>query len=640
MNNYRAPGGTSHGGDQIRRDRHDIPELRAALHRAAAAQQESTRLALQILDRLEQQQNQQNGVQQDTGQQSRPRRPDVWPTTPTVPTTPPPARTAPVNTSPVKPRDNITLAVSVLGAAITVIGLVFLAVQAFSRGWLGPGAAVTIAAVLCMLLVVAAVLVHRRSPDGPAAPALLATGVLGALTDLWVVMFALEWLDTAAGVGLGTLITVGGLATAWHWRRQALAAAQVIVGALFITPTVLHLLDLTESARFETASLTILALVGAVATWQRRWPVVQVSSGVVFAVSISILVYDGDIPTLSAAAAIGVAIMTSLSTAEPFSSPTVAAIGRWIPVSVVPVLYLTGLTGAQHDSWSSSLTITIALVIGTATASVGVVWPLSGGGSLRSMTPQTTALVPAAYCGIFSLTLICLSQQSPKAPVASSLWMLALLVLLTGVVLISDRLPTPLTWVLFGVVVLAALPRAVNAWFPSYLDSTLVPLSQWPVLVLLAIPGYLLLRRAGGLGATREIALTVAAVLGVIVSSAIPLTCLSISNKESAFMTGHLLMSVLWMGAGVAVLLRGNGSVGLSIAAAATAKLVFFDLAALSGLIQVAAFVICGVILLVSGVLRDNSGTKGSGSRATQATQGPQGPQDPQNSPRPRAPGR
>ena len=506
-------------------------------------------------------------------------------------------------------RDRITLTISILGATITVIGLVFLAVQAFNRGWLGPGTAVAGAAVLCLALGVAAVQVHRRHPDGPTAPALLTAAVLGGYTDLWVLVFGLEWMHSAVGISVGAVISIVGLGLAHLWDRQALATTLVITGGLFITPAALHVLDATGAARFETISLAVLGLVGSAATWRRVWRSTEISAGVVFAIAAITFAVDSELLPLTLLSLLGIATMTGLSLGAADLPGLTLAVGRWIPVTVIPVFCLLS---ASADAWGDGTTATVGIAIAAVTAAIALGWsvlnstPLRPAPDLGEAAGTVRSLAVAAVCAFPTLVVVALARQDQDAPVASMVWVLGVLAVTVGVLLISDRLPLAVPWMMLGLSVVACLPRMAPAWFPEELGADVTAVTQWPVLVALAVPGALVLRQAGDLGATKEIVLTVTAVLGVMVTSAIPLICLSVSDTDGSFMAGHLVMSVLWMATGVAVLLRGNAPTGLAIAVAATAKLVFYDLAALSGLIQVAAFVICGVTLLVSGYLRES----------------------------------
>lgn len=592
----------------------DIASLRkslaAAVERSAAAHRETERIASEILDRLD-----------DISVTDQSRRPEHWPSRPPVrPAQPPPrqgpeqeqarthspalSRVSGVVTRAGTDRDRVTVGVSVLGAVITVIGVVFLAVQAFTRGWLGPATAVTAGACLCLALIVASFMVHHRWPAGPTAPALLSVGVLGLFTDLWVLVFGLGWLSPAVGV-IGVAATcAAGLMTAWWWNRQVLAVALILAGTGFLTPAVLYLLNIMESVGYEATSLLVLGLFGAAATWRRDWPAAAVSSAVVFVLGIIVLHDNAQPGPIAAGSLAGIAVMAWLSSSAPPLTAHVSAVTRWIPVSVIPVLFLLSDTGGE---WSAATTAVVTLGLAGLTTVVAAAPSWRSGVSLRRRAgvesrSRTASLRAAVSCGIAAAVTVLLAYQSGVNSTASLSWMTALIVLTTLVVMMSDHIPVPVTWLVFLVMLLATLPRVAAAWITWSGES---PEVLWPVVVMAAVPGALMLSKARTLGATPETSAVLAAVLLVVTSSAVPLIFITVSDTGPAFMAGHLVMSVIWMSVGVIVLTGGSGGAGLALAVLASAKLVFYDLSALSGLIQVAAFLICGVILLVAAVIRE-----------------------------------
>jgi hypothetical protein len=603
--------------------------LEASLRRSEEAHRETVRLTTELLARLE--------MPSATSPTSPPStvpgtpRPANWPSAtagapaPTTPTAPPETRhrptvptAAPLPPAPPVPatpgplarfledKDKVTLGVSVLGAVITVIGLVFLAVQAFSRGWLGPASAVSGAAVLCLLLIVGGFAVHRRSPDGPTAPALISVGVLGMFTDLWVLVFGLGWLDPGPGVVLVAGIAGSGMITAWVWSRQPLAVILLLAGTVFLTPAILHLLQVTDSSRLDALALTVVALIGAATTWHRAWPAAALASAVVFGIGAVVLFSTGQYTALVASALAGVAVMCLLGSSAPYQTATLSAASRWLPVSTLPVVLL--IADGAGDLGMTATTVACLVVAGAPVAYAGAGAVLSGT-SLRSAPdrPTDAAGSPSATrqaalcCGIAGIVALLMVRQDDPYAGGALWWMIALLSLATVLLLLSDHLPVPLVWIVFAVTLAYALPRAVPAWGPSEAS----PALMWPVLLLLAVPGALALSRSRSLGAPTEIAVGLAGLLLVVVSSAIPLLSVTVSDTDVAFMAGHLVTSVTWMGLGVAMLARGNGNAGLALALLAAAKLVFYDLSALSGLIQVAAFIICGAILLGAAIARE-----------------------------------
>lgn len=607
------PQGQPHDIDMLRR------QLEASLLRSEAAHRETAELTTELLARLDTAPtapaapDEEHGVTRPTSwptvRSSTPEEPGPFPVPPTsrpgsqrsadrVGTTPP----GPVSRF-LEDKDKVTIGVSVLGGVITVIGLVFLAVQAFRRGWLGPASAVSGAAVLCLLLILGSFVIHRRSPHGPTAPALISVGILGMFTDLWVLVFGLEWVNPALGVILVAGIASAGLLTAWAWSHQPLAVILLLAGTGFLTPAVVHLLQVAASTRFDALSLIALALLGAATTWHREWKAVALSSAVVFVLGSVVLYSDGQQGTLAVSALVGVIVMSCLAWSTSGQTAGLSALSRWIPVSTVPVLLLL-----SDESGRLSVTVTTVaclFIAGTPLiyASVRSVMSkisLRPDGDEDGDSPAA-ALRAALCCGIAGIVAVLMIRQDDPYATASLWWMIALIVVTTALLLLSDLLPVPLVWIVFVITLAYAIPRALPAW----VDTDVSPVLMWPTLVLMAAPGALALMYSRRLGASREISLVLAAVVLVVVTSAIPLIFLTASGSDIAFMAGHLVMSVTWMGLGVTMLARDNGAAGLALALLASAKLVFYDLSALSGLIQVAVFIICGAILLGAAILRE-----------------------------------
>lgn len=608
MNETHTPGGRSEDIDVLRR------RLEVSLRRSEAAHRETVRITNELLARLH---------SRVPGPEESPRtperyRPESWPTagpvtagpvtTASPPPLPPPPSTPAPALGPVgrflEDKDKVTLGVSVLGGVITVIGLVFLAVQAFSRGWLGPASAVSGAAVLCLLLILGGFAVHRRSPDGPTAAALVSAGVLGMFTDLWVLVFGLGWLDPGLGVVLVAAIASAGMITAWSWSRQPLAVVLLLAGAGFLTPAVLHLLQVTDSSRFDALSLIAVALTGAATTLHREWKVVSLSSAAVFSLGAAVLFGDGQLAALTGSALVGTALMCLLAASTPPQSAALAAVSRWIPVSTFPTVLLSDAAGSLEVTATTISCLAVAGAPVAYAAGRAVVTRISLRTQVSSpehADPRVASLQAALCSGIAGIVAVLMIRQDDPYVTGALWWMVALTALSTVLLLLSDHLPVPLVWIVFALTLAYALPRAVPAWGGADVS----PALMWPVLVLLAVPGGLALARSRSLGATREISLALAALLLVLVTSAIPLIFVTVSDTDVAFMAGHLVTSVTWMGLGVAMLIRDNGASGLALALLAAAKLVFFDLSALAGLIQVAAFIICGAILLGAAILRE-----------------------------------
>ncbi|WP_238526425.1 DUF2339 domain-containing protein [Gordonia neofelifaecis] len=93
--------------------------------------------------------------------------------------------------------------------------------------------------------------------------------------------------------------------------------------------------------------------------------------------------------------------------------------------------------------------------------------------------------------------------------------------------------------------------------------------------------------------------------------------CISVGDlvtggTDAGFRGGHLAATLIWFGCAAAALMRARTlrgqrralvlGTGLSVIAAAIAKLFLFDLATLDGVFRVVAFIVAGLVLLSLGV--------------------------------------
>jgi uncharacterized membrane protein len=85
-----------------------------------------------------------------------------------------------------------------------------------------------------------------------------------------------------------------------------------------------------------------------------------------------------------------------------------------------------------------------------------------------------------------------------------------------------------------------------------------------------------------------------------------------LAGREGGFLGGHMVATICWIGAAAALFhlarrMPGGEArtapllAGLSLTAAATAKLFLFDLGTLDGMFRVAAFIVVGLVLLGMG---------------------------------------
>lgn len=205
----------------------------------------------------------------------------------------------------------------------------------------------------------------------------------------------------------------------------------------------------------------------------------------------------------------------------------------------------------------------------------------------------------ALGAGLAALTAVLLSLSGATGQA----WWLCTMILVTGALVWYARLlPLVFPWVFGAVTALAGLSLLGPAW-----DRSVLPEAHFlwlPGLFYLGL-AVLTVLRPGPLRLVFPTRVACGGVLLVLGSTAVPLLARDITDTADSFMVAQLTVSVLWMLLGVTLLLEVDARVGLGVALLATAKLVLYDLAALDGLIQVAAFILCGLILLGCAAFRD-----------------------------------
>ncbi|AGP30658.1 DUF2339 domain-containing protein [Corynebacterium terpenotabidum] len=525
-------------------------------------------------------------------------------------------------------RDTVTTAISWLGAAILIVGLVFLAVQAVEHNWLGPEIAVTVGAVLCLALAAYALYNHHRSPHGPVAPALLTVAVIGLLSDIWVMVFGLGWIAPWAGALLISLTCGLALGVARWWEESWLAFLLILTGGLFLTPAAVWLIWDAGDTFVEAACLLALGILGWASTWRRNWIAVDAASAMVFTAGAFTSLADHPVVLVTCAALVAVltvAVLGLTPTASSSGTATVAAtVTRWIPASFIPVVILCIDYGANGiTSWTlsdTSFSLWCALAVTVVTCAVPVAFYFGRGESLRPPPrPEPVYTIPlpplpplpaataadgaraALSAGLAGAVIV---TTTGYATSDWTWWLCALVLTACVVVWSSPVLPPVIPWLFGSVTVLAGLHLLSPAWNRHIiLDRD----PSWLPLVLFAVLGAVTVYRAEALGTGQATRIVGGGVLLLLGASAVPLIARDIANTDTSFMVGHLIVSVLWMLTGVIFLLRVDARIGLGIAVLATAKLVLYDLSALDGLIQVAAFILCGLILLGSAALRERS---------------------------------
>ncbi|MER7013893.1 DUF2339 domain-containing protein [Saccharopolyspora sp. NPDC000359] len=485
------------------------------------------------------------------------------------------------------------------GAGVTLLGVVFLLVLAVQRDWLGPGARVGGGAVLAGLLVAAGWWAHRRSKGeetGRIAAFALATTGFGALfLDVVAATSLYGFVPAPAGLGIGLLVSLAGLALADFWKARPLALGVVLSSAI-CAPLITQLPN-----ALLVGFLVLLQVAAAPVQVRRGWSSLALAAGVpvvlaalaasvwgsffhdpVLVVAISLSVLMGVVIAAITAGARPDADRTSIGLLVAAPTPaflagplllerpaagllgagtTVLLLAIWAVARFVPAFHdwlsrrFTAAVGAMSAIAAAQTTLTVLDSSSWATALLGEALVLSVGAFLL----RSAGVLLGATCYATFGFLLALANE---APLAALLW---------------HGYAPGLSGLLCGLLIAAAA---------VVVPASAVRIEKFPKSPLLwAATGLALLHGT---------------------ASATMAACLLVSDTRTGFLTAHILITLTWVVAAIALLLRGVRVrhlriAGLVLIAASLAKLLLFDLATLDGVARVIAFLCAGLILLAAG---------------------------------------
>ncbi|MGI9063194.1 MAG: DUF2339 domain-containing protein [Pseudonocardiaceae bacterium] len=492
-----------------------------------------------------------------------------------------------------------------VGGAVTLLGVLLLLVLAVQRGWLGPLPRVLGGAGLGLALVVVALRVHRTAGGRAGGITLAATGVAALYLDVIAATAFYDYLPVTGGLAAGVVVACGGLLLAHRWSAQTLAVA-VVVGAAVLAPVltevdavplvgfllVLQLVAVPAQLRHRWSALTVVAavppllagllldVVAAVddVTWEVALAVAAVT---VAALGVATLSHGRGELDRAALAVLAAAPVPLLLLCPSLSRPVGAAVagvlgvvllGRWTGTrfgrAVLPRRFgtLCGGLGALAVFEATALAVDgavlAAVVLGEAVAlavaaervrSRGLLGASAGFGFAGVVVTLAEVLPPEVLVSFPARPLLDAGQRDVGALVAAAG---------TGVLLACLALAGP--WATHRLGLSAERAGRTAGWL------------------------------LGGLGALYGAAGTTLA-----------LALLAMPDR-TGFLTGHVVITVSWTVAALALLARGLTSLpmrtaGMSLVGAAVAKLVLFDLATLDGVARVVAFLGAGLVLLTAG---------------------------------------
>lgn len=498
------------------------------------------------------------------------------------------------------------------GGAVTLLGIVLLLVMAIQQGWIGPGARVTGGAVLGLGLLSCAEWVYRKSPESARAGAfsLVSTGIATLYLDVLASTALYDFVPTPAGLLFALVLAGCGLWWADRWSSQILAVG-VVLGCALTAPLLFgSVLGGVSGTAQLTAFLVVLKIAATPVQLRRAWP--ALTGVAALPAIISALVVSGQAtlngadrwPAVAAAgvvAASGVTLAIVTARRRP-KDPIAVAL---LLTSAAPALLVATLLGRWPDFWMLLTVAAAYFAVWRATRYVPPWLRMAAGAACALAVFQATASTVEGHAR--SMTL--LGEAAVLAALAMRLRSKRML--LSGIIYGSVG----------GILAVDVdVPPAILAYFPAppYFDNSVTQTSTMvsgeAVFLCLGVASVLLpwaairVKLLDGLDIPPLLAVLVPA-LGALYSGAglVLTACLLIEPAEVGFLTGQALITLFWMTIASVLLLRGIRSVpyrvaGFTLVAVALAKLVLFDLSALTGLSRVAAFLGAGLILLAGGI--------------------------------------
>ncbi|RAV32360.1 hypothetical protein DLJ54_03745 [Corynebacterium heidelbergense] len=505
-----------------------------------------------------------------------------------------------------------------LGGVITVMGLTFLALFAFSSGLLGPRSGTTLAAGLSAVLFAAALPMHGKFPRGAVAPSLLVTGTLGGLATTWVAVFLLDLFPELAGAALTVALCAAAMGIAYRWQNQPLAITFTLLAPLFIFPVAVSELSGRDYEGGMGVCVGLLGALALAARYRRRWFALSGTGAAVLAIGLLLTVRP--LPALLVGS-VGALVLLGLARTLPRPSRT------QLHLETYALLAPTLIALAPAQWWFGVPFIATITLIGLGAAMTSLGAGSAPGGPVLKFSPNTEQpTVADAYVVLANTSLVLLVLALAQRITASGWFAVPAVVLATGIAFFAQRLERFVPIVTTTVGVLCLFPHLAYSWVDY-------PRLESPLSLTVLLCGTALALTVANVGRTIYVhspatarsygwVFQIGALICLIVgSSAIPALSQFVVEGRTSFNVSHVVISVLWIILGVGVLHQGRTSLGVFLAVMASLKLVLYDLSALSGIIKVVAFMLCGLLLLGGAAFRERQPKVGEPPQAGDSPQ-------------------
>ncbi len=523
------------------------------------------------------------------------------PTRSPSPSVPLPAPVPPRPTPSSRPEQSegwIGKALAVAGVTVTLTGVVLLLVLAAQAGILRPEFRVAAGAVLAAGLVGAGVWLNRRPGGRVGAIALAATGIAAAYMDVIAVTTIYDWVSPPAGLALAAAIGGGGLMLARRWDSEQLGLL-VLVPLIALAPVVTDGVTLLLIGFMLALSAAALPL-----QFGRDWlglfaaRIAAPTLPLLFALVAASIDGRDDLVLaltcgLAAVLALAGGVLVLRGTTRPAATAVLTSAG------VLPVLCVA----AAVDRIIAAL-----LVAALAAALVGMV-------ALGDRVPGMNVVVRQVWSVLAAAAALIAVLVAFDGPVAGPV-----VLAMSAAVAVAGRRQGVTRWTAVG---LAAVGGMI------YLDSAppeiLVHATKLSagLTVSVLIGSVLAIVAAAAISwawsvhdeADRELVRLVwvagAVAAGYAITMFTVTAGVAVGGTGAGFFGGHMAATICWIAVAAGLLgyaarrPRAHRSLpiggGMTLVAAAMAKLFLFDLGTLDGMFRVAVFIVVGLALLGMG---------------------------------------
>jgi hypothetical protein len=479
---------------------------------------------------------------------------------------------------------------AVAGVAVTLIGVVLLLVLAAQAGLLAPPVRVAAGAALAAGLVAAAIVFNRRAGGRVGAIALAATGIATAYMDVVAVTTVYHWVPPVAGLLIGAVIGGGGLTLARRWDSEHLGLL-VLVPLAVLAPVVsdgVTVLLIGFMLVLSAASLPVQL--------GKDWMLMYAARTVVVTVPLMLALlvasFGSDQNPWLLGGACGVAALLAVAGALILLPGTSRRVAMAVTAAVGTLPALSAAVAVDQ-----LLAVLLAAVIASSMLAIVL---------LRRGLPGVTGAVAAVWSALSAVAAVVAVTVAFDGYVEAPVFLAMALV-----VAVAGRHSGTARWAATGFAALGALVYVSYAP-PEYLAvASVLPASE--AVSLLAASVLLIACAVVLCGVSHSVLGAAALAVSVYAVTTLTVTLgLLVAGPGGGFLAGHMAATICWIVMAAALFVYAQRvttrdartapiTAGLALTAAATAKLLLFDLGTLDGMFRVVVFIVVGLVLLAMG---------------------------------------